>query len=274
MSESEASACLDRIRAGLDNIRKELVDLHEREGWRALGHASLRECLQREFSNSTAYLYRQLNSGLLENRLSLGEVGSHKESHLRPLIEILSDDNDILRAYDAASGLAEEPTAKHFQMAAMWIFVQQNASGGVWERMQAGSLSPRAAYLITRETAEMPPRLMTVCNQVSDPNLIPMLRGLYHEDSETWGEIEATHHIPSVDEQIPLGEASAANLRAWLNIASNEHRAVAIENNRDYWDQVKLASDNVIQEARKVSGYPDLDTAIQAYDRILSQKTQ
>ena len=44
MGEQEARACVARIKAGLDDIRTAGLELEEREGWRALGYDSWREC--------------------------------------------------------------------------------------------------------------------------------------------------------------------------------------------------------------------------------------
>jgi hypothetical protein len=86
MSEAEARACVAAIRSHLDGARALLLGLYRREGWRALGYASWRECATAEFGQSQAYLYRQLRAAEIERELSpMGELGAIPERQLRPL---------------------------------------------------------------------------------------------------------------------------------------------------------------------------------------------
>jgi len=243
-----------------------LVALYEHEGWRALGYDSFRACLLSEFEHSVSYLYRQLATGLLEQRLPIGD--GNKESHIRPLITLLDKDEDIVSAHKLAQAMSPEPTAQHYQSAAYYVRVINGDNHVLAKRMESGELSPRSAYTIMRELDSLPERLVAVCSMCTDPALVPMLRRLYFDESDTWGEIEATGHIPSVDEQIPISLASASNLQAYLNIASNEHRAAAIELRREHYDGIKEAVDMVIAEARKVAHLHDsLRKAIETYDQ-------
>jgi len=58
MSRDEARRCVERITRHLDEARALLLELYEREGWRALGYASWRQYAVAEFSESQATLYR------------------------------------------------------------------------------------------------------------------------------------------------------------------------------------------------------------------------
>jgi len=40
MTREEARACVERIKASAEEIRALIFELHEREGWRALGYAT------------------------------------------------------------------------------------------------------------------------------------------------------------------------------------------------------------------------------------------
>src|SRR5205807_1142448 len=61
MTRDEARQCVERINHHLDEARALLLDLYEREGWRALGYASWRECVAGEFPKwRQSYLYYQL----------------------------------------------------------------------------------------------------------------------------------------------------------------------------------------------------------------------
>lgn len=70
MNEAEARECVGRIRKGLDSIRVDVLNLYEREGWRALGYESWRECVVREFEYSQSYLYRMLSAAKVERNVA------------------------------------------------------------------------------------------------------------------------------------------------------------------------------------------------------------
>lgn len=98
MSEAEARACVTAIVGHLTSARALLLDLYEREGWRALGYASWRECAAAEFGESERQLYRQLEAAQTEQVVCPnGQIGTIPESHLRPLTA-LRDDPDAQRA--------------------------------------------------------------------------------------------------------------------------------------------------------------------------------
>jgi phage N-6-adenine-methyltransferase len=94
MTQAEARACVERIKRGLDTARRELLRLHDAEGWRALGYRSWRECGEREFSYSQSHLYRLLTAAEIERDIGaefspIGEnPGAIPESHLRPLAKL------------------------------------------------------------------------------------------------------------------------------------------------------------------------------------------
>ena len=91
MTEHEARDCVQRINSGLEDVRVQLLELYEREGWRALGYPSWRECATTEFHQSQAYLYRQLQAAQVESEISpIGEIGKIPESQLRPLATLPS----------------------------------------------------------------------------------------------------------------------------------------------------------------------------------------
>lgn len=97
MDESEARECVADIHNGLVNIRQRVVDLYNREGWRALGYTSWRHCVAAEFEQSQTHLYRVLNAGQIEAQVSpMGEIGKVPERQLRELAP-LRDDPDTMR---------------------------------------------------------------------------------------------------------------------------------------------------------------------------------
>ena len=278
MSKEEAEICVREIRHMSGMIRANVVELYEREGWRVLDYDTFADCVQQEFGKSAAYMYRQLATGVAEKRLPIGDIGFNRESHMRPLLTMLSDDEDIVRAWELAYALSDAPTADEFRNAASCVIVYDNADRypELVRRLRVGDLSASHAYemLNYMKASSMPDELANIMSTVSDPKLVPMLNRMYNEDTETWQEIVQTGCIPSaLEEQIPLSQASASNLRAYLSVASNEHAAAAIAGSRAYWDALKEATDNVITEARSVcyhqyDEHKDLENALSVYDSL------
>lgn len=87
MSAEEARSVVTRIKTNLHTTRALLLDLHRREGWRALGYKSWRDCILKEFSDtSQTHLYRELAAAEVELNISpTGEVGWMPETHAREL---------------------------------------------------------------------------------------------------------------------------------------------------------------------------------------------
>jgi site-specific DNA-methyltransferase (adenine-specific) len=90
MSRDEARQCVEQINRHLDEARALLLDLYEREGWRALGYASWRACVMSEFQQSQAHLYRQLHAARIERDISpIGEtLPPLREYHLRQIAQL------------------------------------------------------------------------------------------------------------------------------------------------------------------------------------------
>lgn len=87
MSVEEARDCLDQIGSHLRSIRALLLELDERQGWKALGYKSMRQCLLTEFKQKKSHLrqlYRELEAGRIEKKLCpIGHrIGDMPESHL------------------------------------------------------------------------------------------------------------------------------------------------------------------------------------------------
>ena len=66
ITEGEARLLVNRIRDHINDARALVLELYEREGWRALGYDSWRECVVAEFDQSQAYLYRLLDAAKVE----------------------------------------------------------------------------------------------------------------------------------------------------------------------------------------------------------------
>jgi ParB family chromosome partitioning protein len=87
MTAQEARECISSIKSEAQSIRRRLLELDEREGWRVLGYGSIRECILSEFPQSKSNLYRQLEAARIEMNISpMGEIHEElPERVLRPL---------------------------------------------------------------------------------------------------------------------------------------------------------------------------------------------
>ncbi len=93
MTAPEARQCIAAIKAHLHGARALLLELEEREGWRALGYSSWRACVVAEFGQSQAYLYRQLAAAKIERVVEpFSPIGEIPEGQLRPLAALDSPD--------------------------------------------------------------------------------------------------------------------------------------------------------------------------------------
>ena len=110
MTLEEARTCITEINKNLRNTRGLLLDLYEREGWKALGYASWRDCVTTEFKQHQSYLYRQLEAAKTEKNilpiLHNSPIDEIPESHLRPLSSLpLSDRREAYqKALETAPG--------------------------------------------------------------------------------------------------------------------------------------------------------------------------
>lgn len=87
MTTEEARQCADQIRRSMSNIGQLLLDFYEREGWRALGYDSWRECAMTEFGYGQSRVYQLLEAARVERNIStIVEMPvAIVEAHLRPL---------------------------------------------------------------------------------------------------------------------------------------------------------------------------------------------
>jgi len=116
MIYKEARECADRISTGINNIRKDVVDLHDREGWSALGYNTWTECVEKEFDQARRYIFYQFAAAQIEQNVSgctKVHLGTIPETHLRPLAKLTPEKQR--EAYQQAVETAPEGkvTAAH-----------------------------------------------------------------------------------------------------------------------------------------------------------------
>ena len=64
-NEKEAREITDRIKNKITEAGVLILDMYEREGWRALGYESWRACVVAEFEFSQSHAYRLLSLSLI-----------------------------------------------------------------------------------------------------------------------------------------------------------------------------------------------------------------
>jgi len=108
MSITEAREITERIRRGATLLRDLLLQVYEREGWRALGYASMREYMLKEFPElSDGSLYRELQAGRTEkNVLPMGSTPIN-ERVLRPIAN-----NEYIEQPEAQREIWQDAVAK------------------------------------------------------------------------------------------------------------------------------------------------------------------
>lgn len=119
MDRAEARRSVEQIKTHLDSARRILLDLYEREGWRALGYAAWRDCATAEFGQSAATLYRQLDAAQIERDISQVEKSGTPipATQLQPLKALPPEQRP--EAWQRAGELAGDGkrTAVHVQQA-------------------------------------------------------------------------------------------------------------------------------------------------------------
>jgi hypothetical protein len=120
MTEAEARKCAQQIRHHLESARKLVLELCEREGWRALGYGSWAECVTAEFDQSRRYLYRQLDAARIEREVAPAvEIGTIPERQLRPLAAVPTGGRKaVWEAALAATPPGKSPTPQVERLAA------------------------------------------------------------------------------------------------------------------------------------------------------------
>ncbi|MCL4301147.1 MAG: hypothetical protein KJ077_35775 [Anaerolineae bacterium] len=120
MTETEARVLIEEIKTDISAVGAKLLELHEREGWKALGYSSWRECVMQEFDFQSSHVYRLLDFAKIQRVLSpIGENGyplPSAESVARPLAA-LPDPEQQREAWQTAVDTAPngKVTAKHVE---------------------------------------------------------------------------------------------------------------------------------------------------------------
>lgn len=89
MDEVQARHCVEQINACCNRMRWLLVDLEVRQGYLALGFASMSGLMKSDlFSQARSTLQLELKAGQIEKNCLNVPIGTFSESHLRPLSKL------------------------------------------------------------------------------------------------------------------------------------------------------------------------------------------
>jgi len=77
---------LTAIEGHLSQIRRLVVELNERKGWKALGYTSFRECAEAEFGKSMRTIYNMLTSGIVERNVFPDSENFAESANIHPVI--------------------------------------------------------------------------------------------------------------------------------------------------------------------------------------------
>jgi len=118
MTEAEARQCIEAIKGYVVSIRALLLELEERQGWKALGYSSMSACLVGEFpGESKTKLIRALEAGRIERHQQV-PIGTYLESQLRPLFKFSSQQWQPILAKAHQLAGEQRLTASHVAQAA------------------------------------------------------------------------------------------------------------------------------------------------------------
>lgn len=123
LSAEEARQIVKNINGHMEQSRKDLIELYDREGWRALGYSSWGACVKAEFDGSSTALYRQLAAAKIEREVfGDSRIGNPVPASQLEAVKDLPTEQKRA-AFQRADELAgDQPrTAKHIQQAAAEI---------------------------------------------------------------------------------------------------------------------------------------------------------
>lgn len=110
MQAEEARQCVATIKACQQWERRLILELHDREGWQALGYSSWETCIAGEFpERDRSTIFRQLAAAQLDQQLPTGD---YSEWQLRPLTAATLSAEQKQEAWAAAQATPEPFTQK------------------------------------------------------------------------------------------------------------------------------------------------------------------
>lgn len=251
LNEASVRHVIFSIKEHISSAREELYYLYENEAWEVLGYKSWHDLLVHEFSEHHSYLRRMATAARIEANVGV-DIGTHKESHLRAISDVIKDEELQKLAYHTAIDV-DAQTAQDFRKVSWVVYTNEYSTDKVKRRLRDGLLSPAQAYGLTLVAEQVESGMMQeLVSSCSDPELAEMLVELSRRGGPVFEEIVITGCVPGMEEPIPLHQATASNLRAWLDVSSAERRAKHVENNRGRYQQAEEALSRFIKATQKL----------------------
>jgi hypothetical protein len=167
MSVQEARECITRINSNLIDTRTLILDLYERQGWKALGYKNWRECAVTEFNQSQQYLYRQLEAAKAEKNISpIGE--KIPESQLRPLTHLEPEQQREVWQKAVETAPKGKVTAKHVEETVDWVVPKNKKLGPPSNGMQFARMAILDLGKIMEDDLEREEAFNTVKQWIKD----------------------------------------------------------------------------------------------------------
>ena len=112
MTLDEARETDRLIKRHINTTRYLLLDLRDRQGWKALGYASFVEYGEKELGFQKSHIYELTEAAEIGLQIGFSEISEKqpKESHLKPLKSVPEDERKAI--WDEATRKAEEEGAK------------------------------------------------------------------------------------------------------------------------------------------------------------------
>lgn len=121
LTEAQAQSLVTEIKAGIIEIGDKLKELHDGEGWKALGYDNWKECYSKEFNFSKSRVYQLLAHVNVRENITAESTVVDSPAHERQSRELADlDPADQPKAWKQAQDEAgtEQPTAKQVRQAA------------------------------------------------------------------------------------------------------------------------------------------------------------
>lgn len=117
MTPDEARKRVNAINSGMNNLRAQILDFHDREGWRALGYANWVDCVKAEFSIGQSRVYQLFEAAKVEQRIStiVENTASIPDSQLRPLASLPVEDQATVYHLARETAPGGKVTARHVE---------------------------------------------------------------------------------------------------------------------------------------------------------------
>ena len=117
MGEAEARMLVQKIRDNLNSLADDLWELKNREGWKALGYNSWRDCAMAEFDLSQSRVYQLLTHAQITRNIASDSTMVEKptsERQTRPLQELPPTEQPVAWA-SAVREAQGQPSAKQVE---------------------------------------------------------------------------------------------------------------------------------------------------------------